>query len=93
MYYPFGRPDVDTGVPGRDPSRLFEPTQKLSAVRLTSDSWAMTDCDQQFMDSLGVSGATYYGYVPKLPVHSGKSPARRNYLYYDWSVRSVSTPQ
>ena len=58
----------------------------------------MTDCDKQIMDYLlgpGVgagAAATYYAYVPTLPVHSGKLPARRVYLYFDWSVRTVSTP-
>ncbi len=84
VVYPFGRPNS-----AADPA----PVKKHLAIKRTSDSWVMTDCDQQLMNSLGVSGATYYGYVPALPVHSGKSPARRNYLYYDWSVRNVSTPQ
>ncbi len=98
VYYPFGRPVVDANLTGRDPNRQFEPCQKLSAIRLTSDSWAMTDCDKQIMDyllgpGLGAgAGATYYNYVPALPVHSGKLPGRRNYLFFDWSVRSVSTP-
>ncbi len=96
--FPFGRPVVDSSLPGRDPNRLFEPSQKLSTIRLTSDSWVMTDCDKQIMDYLLGPGpgagaaATYYNYVPALPVHSGKLPARRNYLFFDWSVRSVSTP-
>ena len=84
VVYPFGRPPS-----AADPS----PVKKHLAIKRTSDSWVMTDCDQQLMNSLGVAGATYYGYVPAFPVHSGKSPARRNYLYYDWSVRNVSTPQ
>ena len=51
----------------------------------------MTDCDQQQLTSMGIGSATYQTYVPALPVHSGKSPARRNYLYYDWHVQSAST--
>ena len=100
VYHPFGRPDVNHNLDAfRDPSRLFEPCQKLSTIRLTSETWAMTDCDKQILDfTLGPgpgagASATYYGYVPNLPVHSGKSPARRNYLYYDWSVRVVSSAQ
>ena len=95
--YPFGRPQVDASLPGRDPNRLYEPSQKLAAIRLTSDSWVMTDCDKQILDYLLGPGpgagasATYYPYVPNLPVHSGKLPARRNYLFFDWSVRSVTT--
>ena len=53
----------------------------------------MTDCDLQLLLSLGITSATYQSYVPLLPVHSGKTPARRNYLFYDWSVHSVATPQ
>jgi prepilin-type N-terminal cleavage/methylation domain-containing protein/prepilin-type processing-associated H-X9-DG protein len=93
VIYPFGRPTVDTTLTGRDPNRLFEPCQKLSAIRLTSDSWVMTDCDQQILNGmLGTgSSAEYYNYVPALPVHSGKLPARRNYLFFDWSVHSMTT--
>jgi len=95
--FPFGRPQHEASlappVTGRDPSRLFEPCQKVTLIRRPSDTWAMTDCDQQFMTSIGVSSASYFPYVPAFPVHSGKSPARRNYLYYDWSVRSLATPQ
>jgi prepilin-type N-terminal cleavage/methylation domain-containing protein len=88
--YPFGRPPNSP-----DPSY---PSKKLSSILLPSDSWVMTDCDQQIMDTLvgngtagSGSGATYYNYVPALPVHSGKLPARRVYLYFDWSVRTVTT--
>ena len=98
VYHPFGRPDVNHNLDAfRDPNRLFEPCQKLSAIRLTSDSWAMTDCDKQILDYLLGPGkgsgasATYYTYVPEFPVHSGKLPARRDYLYFDWSVRSSRT--
>ncbi len=85
--FPFGRPD---SAPDR------APTKKHLSIRRSSDTWVMVDCDVQFLNSLGFtagSGVTYYDYVPALPVHSGKNPARRNYLYYDWSVRSVGTPQ
>jgi len=96
--YPFGRPVVDGNLTGRDPARQFEPSQKLSAIRLASDSWVMTDCDKQIMDYLlgpapgAGAAATYYPYVPALPVHSGKLPARRVYLFFDSSVRTISTP-
>ncbi len=93
VIYPFGRPEVDASLTARDPTRTFESPQKALAIRARSDNWAMTDCDQQLLNSLGISGATYQGYVPALPVHSGKSPATRQYLYYDWSVRSGKTAQ
>ena len=90
--YPFGRPEKDASLDGvRNPSRIFEQPQKSQAIRRTSESWAMTDCDQQFMTSIGVTAATYFNYVPAFPVHSGKAPASRQYLFFDWSVRSVKT--
>jgi prepilin-type N-terminal cleavage/methylation domain-containing protein len=90
VYYPFGRPQQDPSLnTTRDPNRLFEPTQRLLTIMHPSDSWVMTDCDQQLMNSLGIGGATYQSYVPVYPVHSAKSPALRISLYYDWSVRSV----
>jgi prepilin-type N-terminal cleavage/methylation domain-containing protein len=78
--YPFGRPDPE-----------YAP-KKRSVIRNPSDAWAMTDCDQQLLTSLGIGGATYQNYVPKLPVHSGQKPAIRQYLNFDWSVRSKATP-
>jgi prepilin-type N-terminal cleavage/methylation domain-containing protein len=91
VIYPFGRPDIDASLTDRDPNRKYERSQKSSAIRTRSESWAMTDCDQQLLTSLGIAGATYQTYVPALPVHSGTSPATRQYLYYDWSVRSGKT--
>ena len=81
VIYPFGRPNTP-----------FAENKRHLSIRHPSDSWAMTDCDQQLLNSLQISGATYQSYIPALPVHSGKSPALRMYLYYDWSVHSVKTP-
>ncbi len=80
ILYPFGRPENPAA-----------PNKKASLIRNRSDSWAMTDCDQQLLVSFGITAATYQNYVPALPVHSGKTPATRQYLYYDWSVRSGRT--
>jgi prepilin-type N-terminal cleavage/methylation domain-containing protein len=81
VLYPFGRPNTP-----------FAANKKLLSIRHPSESWSMMDCDQQFLTSQGIGGATYQNYVPVLPVHSaGKSPALRVYLYYDWSVRPVKT--
>jgi prepilin-type N-terminal cleavage/methylation domain-containing protein len=80
VIYPFGRPDNPPA-----------PTKKASTIRNRSDSWAMTDCDQQLLLSLGITAATYQNYVPTQPVHGSKIPASRQYLYYDWSVRSART--
>jgi prepilin-type N-terminal cleavage/methylation domain-containing protein len=94
VYHPFGRPDKNANLDSiRDPSRLFETPLKMLDIKLTSDTWVMADCDQTILRTNNYADATYFNYVPALPVHSAKSPARRNYLYYDWSVRPVSAPQ
>ncbi len=80
--FPFGRPEAPYAAP-----------QKHSAILRPSATWAMTDCDRQFMESLGIISATYIDYVPIVPVHGPKAPALRNCLYYDWSVRPRKTTQ
>ena len=90
--YPFGRPEIDSSLTGRDPARTYELPQRTSVLRNRSDSWAMTDCDQQLLNSIGISGASYQNYVPLLPVHGSQKPASRQYLFFDWSVRTVKTP-
>jgi prepilin-type processing-associated H-X9-DG protein len=52
----------------------------------------MTDCDLQLLTSLGVTTATFRDYIALTPVHSGKRPALRNYLYFDWHVGARKTP-
>jgi len=82
LLYPFGRPNTPYAEP-----------KKATQIRRPSDTWAMTDADKQFLTSIGITSATYLNYIPLVPVHSGKSPALRMYLYYDWSVRSMRTPK
>ena len=82
VIYPFGRPNSP-----------FAPNKKISAIRRTSESWAMTDCDQQLLLSQGITAASYQNYVPARPVHSPAQPASRQYLFYDFSVRTVRTPK
>lgn len=82
VMFPFGRP-----------SNPFAANKKASMIKLPSDSWAMTDCDLQLMTSFGITSATYLNYIPKLPVHGKTSPASRQYLFYDWSVRTMQTPK
>lgn len=81
VFHPFGRPN-----------NPYADTKKISAIRRPSDSWALTDCDRQFLTGLGISAATYIDYIPVEPVHGSKQPAIRNALYFDWSVRSRRTP-
>jgi hypothetical protein len=80
--FPFGRPESP-----------FSPNKKTLSIKRPSDSWAMTDCDVQLLSSFGITSATYMDYVPKQPVHGNKSPATRQYLFYDWGVRSMRTPK
>jgi prepilin-type N-terminal cleavage/methylation domain-containing protein len=74
---PFGRP---TTAPDA------EAVKKVTQIRRPSDSFALTDADQQ--NSLD---STYFPYLPLLPVHGSRQPALRNQLFFDWSVRSVKT--
>jgi len=82
IVYPFGRP-----------SNPIAPTKKAASIKNRSDNWAMTDCDRQLLTSLGITSASYLNYIPPLPVHGGPTPATRQYLYYDWSVRSARSPR
>lgn len=52
VIYPFGRPNSAS-----DPA----PVKKRLFIKRPSESWVMTDCDQQLMDSMGIGGTTYYG--------------------------------
>jgi prepilin-type N-terminal cleavage/methylation domain-containing protein len=80
--YPFGRPNSPYAM-----------NKKHTTIRRPSESWAMTDCDRELLLSQGITAATYQDYVAREPVHSTKTPALRNYLYFDWSVRSKKTPR
>jgi prepilin-type N-terminal cleavage/methylation domain-containing protein len=82
VIYPFGRPNSPVAA-----------CKKHLSIRRPSDSWAMTDCDQQLLASLGIGSASYQNDVPVLPVHGGPSPALRQYLNFDWTVRAVKTPK
>ncbi len=79
--FPFGRP-----------SGPFSPNKRQINIRKPSDTWAMTDCDKQLLTSRGITSATYIDYIPLEPVHGSKIPALRQYLFFDWSVRSMRTP-
>ena len=81
VVFPFGRPE-----------NPFALNKKYTTIRRPSDSWAMTDCDKQLLDSVGITSATYMDYIPLEPVHGKKKPALRQYLYFDFSVRSGITP-
>jgi prepilin-type N-terminal cleavage/methylation domain-containing protein/prepilin-type processing-associated H-X9-DG protein len=79
--YPFGRPNTPAAA-----------SKKQTLFKKPSDTWAMTDCDVQLLESFLITSATYQKYVPVEPVHSTKKPALRNYLYFDWHVAAKKTP-
>jgi prepilin-type N-terminal cleavage/methylation domain-containing protein/prepilin-type processing-associated H-X9-DG protein len=79
--YPFGHPNTPAAEP-----------KKLTAIKKASDNWVMTDCDLQLLSSSGITSATFRDYIAVAPVHSGKQPALRNYLYFDWHVAARKTP-
>ena len=83
--FPFGRPPSNL-VPGTDPR-----PKKQSVIKKPADTWAMTDCDKQLLLGFGITSATYQDYVAVNPVHGPKSPALREYLYFDWHVGSKKT--
>jgi prepilin-type N-terminal cleavage/methylation domain-containing protein len=80
IHYPFGRP----------PSGTAALAAKLTMIKQPSDTWAMTDCDQQLMDWLQYT-STYHDYVPLLPVHGSKKPALRNCLFFDFHIGTRKT--
>jgi prepilin-type N-terminal cleavage/methylation domain-containing protein len=78
---PFGRADQNAPDAPKRYSDFLHP----------SDQWAITDCDVQFMTSIGITSYTYKDYIPKFPVHDGPKPALRNYMYFDCHVASQKT--
>jgi prepilin-type N-terminal cleavage/methylation domain-containing protein len=77
---PYGRPESP-----------FDVSKKVTRIRRPAEAPGMWDCDLQGLTAIGITSATYLNYIPKTPVHSTPSPALRNYLYFDWSVRSAKT--
>ena len=79
--YPFGRPNGP-----------YFPTVKAARIRRPSEQWVMIDADRQNVSS----GATYYGYIPAMPVHNNRpggpaSTVLRNALYFDGAVRGLAS--
>lgn len=81
LTYPFGRPDNPYAAP-----------KKVASIRRPSDVWAFTDADKQLLNGIGITVSTYIDYIALEPVHGAKKPARRNYMFFDFSVRSQTTP-
>lgn len=74
--FPFGRPNGP-----------YAPMQKITSIPRVSDQWAITDADKLNVPT----GATYFGWLPDQPVHGSIKPALRQYLYFDWHVKSKKT--
>jgi prepilin-type N-terminal cleavage/methylation domain-containing protein/prepilin-type processing-associated H-X9-DG protein len=75
MSPPFGRPNGP-----------YIKQHKITDIPKPSEHWAMEDLDLQ--GEPGAAGGTYAGYVPTSPVHGGPDPALRNYLWFDWHVKT-----
>jgi len=56
----------------------------------------MMDVEQQLLNYLGMTAATYYNYLPTLPVHNNRpggptTNVLRNALYFDGTVRGLAS--
>lgn len=83
--FPFGRP-----------SAPVYPTVQTARIKRLSEQWLMMDVDQQLLNSLGMTAATFYNYIPALPVHNNRPggptpPVLRNALYFDGTVRGLAS--
>lgn len=90
--YPFGRPDYSNPAEGTIVMGGYTlmPPSKLTRIKKPSDGVAFRDADEKVPET---SGGSYTGWIPALPVHGGPSPAYRNTLFFDGSVRTVKTKQ
>lgn len=83
--YPFGRPNTPTVSP-----------KQFAQIRRPSEQWLMMDVEQQLLNYLGMTAATYYNYLPTLPVHNNRpggptTNVLRNALYFDGTVRGLAS--
>lgn len=69
---PFGYPNIGPTTP--------QNPVKVTRISMPSDTYAMTDADQQNVSSV----ASWWGQLPAKPVHGNI----RNELYFDWHVAS-----
>jgi prepilin-type N-terminal cleavage/methylation domain-containing protein len=90
--FAFGRPDYFVAAEGSITMGGYNllPPSKLTKVKKPSDAIAMRDADQKVPET---SGGSYTGWIPALPAHSGPSPAYRNTLFLDSSVRTVKSQE
>lgn len=93
IHFVFGRPDDSTPTDGpiqTSGGYAWLPPSKTTRIKRPSEAITMRDADQKVPET---SGGSYTGWIPKSPVHGGPSPALRNALYFDFSVRTVKTAQ
>jgi len=76
---PFGYPYSSPRY--RLPNGPDEPPKKTHEIQRPSDSWALTDIDQQN----AFPGGLYFHYLPTNRVHM----TVRNQLFFDWHVQAV----
>jgi hypothetical protein len=76
---PFGYPYSSPRY--RLPKGPDEPPKKIHEIQRPSDSWALTDIDQQN----AFPGGLYYQYLYTNRVHL----TVRNQLFFDWHVRAI----
>ncbi len=87
FYYPFGRPSGSTVTPPVNLSNGSTPMAKVTNIPKPAEAWAVTDADKLNVPT----GASYYGWLPNLPVHGSAKPALREYLFFDWHVSPRKT--
>lgn len=88
LEYPFGRPEAPTPPTGL----TYVPSKKIIQIRKPAATYGMVDCDyQQMKVGMDVTDSTYINYIPEWPVHSGRNPGLRNYMFFDGSVRTAKT--
>ncbi|MEO5802392.1 MAG: prepilin-type N-terminal cleavage/methylation domain-containing protein [Verrucomicrobiota bacterium] len=90
--FAFGRPDYNVPAEGSITMGAYNlmPPSKVTKIRKPSDAIAMRDADQKVPET---SGGSYTGWIPAFPAHSPQSPAYRNVLFIDSSVRTVRSQQ
>ena len=76
---PFGYPYSSPFY--RLPKGPDEPPKKVSEIKAPSDSWAITDIDQEN----AFPGGLYYELLSPSKVHT----TIRNQLFFDWHVQAV----
>jgi prepilin-type N-terminal cleavage/methylation domain-containing protein len=86
FYEPFGRPSGGLTPPALRPNGS-SPSAKVTSIPKAAEQWAITDADQFNVPD----GATYHSWLPEKPVHGSIRPALRQYLYFDWHVKSRKT--